>query len=481
MERSNFIQRHKTAARVALYSLPVLFLAVFLGARFYNQQEDAAWDWMSIDFESYESVQLFQEYLRIDTSYPEGSELPGAEFLARQLAEVGIEAQIETIDGRYANLWAILEGEDPRALVLHNHIDVDPVKDPEEWLHDPFSGLVDPPWIYGRGAFDMKSVTIAQLMAVKELVRKDVPLKRSLIFLATADEERESWFGTRWLLRHHPELVERFDAVLTEGGAIEAITLDDVKYWGTEFMQKRFIELRICHQSYEALDALREGLQEFWALRLLAQGKPQISDDVWQFLELYGTTREHRDFQLALKSRDSLLQHPDFVRMPKNIQAMVRNEIYAWTVERNPEGGWFLRTNLHLLPHTSVEDAFAELLPRGLPGFAVSVDVPHSINQPSSLQHPVYRALDDYMKERFPDIVHGPLCVPWSATDARFFRNAGIPTWGYSPFVIVSSDTAKMSGPNERMAAPAFIDGVETYVGLVERLVSLSPEPAPSP
>ena len=104
--------------------------------------------------------------------------------------------------------------------------------------------------------------------------------------------------------------------------------------------------------------------------------------------------------------------------------------------------------------------------------FEYQVDVPHEPVAPSPLDHPVFRAIDDYMGEILPEVTHGPLFLPWVATDSRFFRQQGIPSYGFSPFWIVSSDTIKMKGRNERMAAPPFLEGVERYRKLIERLVA---------
>jgi hypothetical protein len=41
----------------------------------------------------------------------------------------------------------------------------------------------------------------------------------------------------------------RFWAVLTEGGVVEATSPSDIKYWGTEFAQKRFARLVVCAPS----------------------------------------------------------------------------------------------------------------------------------------------------------------------------------------------------------------------------------------
>lgn len=83
---------------------------------------------------------------------------------------------------------------------------------------------------------------------------------------------------------------------------------------------------------------------------------------------------------------------------------------------------------------------------------------------------PFFEVIDAVVEERYPEFHHAPLFVPWAATDARFFRSAGVPSYGFSPFLILTSDSHKITGPNERMTAPAFLDGVDLYVELVRRL-----------
>ncbi len=468
MLRRPLIEKNRRRARLVLYLSPILFFgAVWFVTRFARGLDrlDPSMEWHGVDFTKHESVRLFQEYLRIDTSYPDGNEIPGAEFLARQLEAEGIPAHVERLGSRNANLWAILEGEDEQALVLHNHIDVEPAPGPEKWRYPPFSGALESPFIYGRGAFDMKGLAVAQLISMLELKRDGGALERSLIFLATGDEERFSRLGTRRVIREHPELVARFYAVLTEGGAIEAVDLTNVKYWGTEIGQKRFIDIWVCDQSRERLQALRE---ELLAVETPSRSPPDVVAD---FLEIYGRSRDSHALRELLRRPEAMPRSADYVFLPPYLKAMTRDELIAFSVEADPEGGYSMRLILHLLPDSDLAEATSELLPGGLATFAHTMEVPHQPVGPSPVDHPVFRAVHEYMADILPETTHGPLFLPWVATDARFFRALGIPSYGYSPFWILSSDTIKMKGRNERMAAPALVEGVERYRELVRRLV----------
>ena len=75
------------------------------------------------------------------------------------------------------------------------------------------------------------------------------------------------------------------------------------------------------------------------------------------------------------------------------------------------------------------------------------------------------------MRDEYPDAPAGPYFLAWTATDARFFRVAGVPTYGFSPFLIMNTDTLQVDRANERFALPGYVEGVELYEELVRRLV----------
>ncbi|HSS48660.1 MAG TPA: M20/M25/M40 family metallo-hydrolase [Thermoanaerobaculia bacterium] len=256
--------RRRRAARIALYSSLVLVGGVTFGlVKLLDRplKTHHGEEWAKRDYAGMPEVKLLQQYAQIDTSEATGDEMAGAQFLARHFAAAGIPYRIETVGPKKANLYAWLDGKDRHPLVLHNHLDVSAV-DPKEWFSPPFEARIDGPWMYGRGVFDMKSIAIAQMLAMIDLKKSGVPLKHSVLFLATSSEERGSRLGVRRILQLHPEMVRGFWAVLTEGGVVEARSRDEIKFWGTEVAQRRFADLTVCSGDREPLEQIRKTLLE---------------------------------------------------------------------------------------------------------------------------------------------------------------------------------------------------------------------------
>jgi acetylornithine deacetylase/succinyl-diaminopimelate desuccinylase-like protein len=463
-------RRRRATARVALYGSLVLvaLLAWVLEATIDRPlRARASEQWILTDYPHLPVVELFRDYVRIDTSPTTGDEVAGARFLAARLAAAGIPSHLEQLDGRHANLWAVVEGDDPRALVLHNHIDVTPA-DPKQWFVPPFEGRIDLPWIYGRGVFDMKSIAVAQLEAMIALKTSGRRLRRSVLFLATGGEEYGSHLGTQWILRQHPELVRRFWAVLTEGGTVEARTRDDIKYWGTEFAQKHFVDVAVCAPEKKPLADLAALIDR--EVRSPRSGL-SITPEVRQFLARYAPSRDSRTLKDLLAHPERLLADPAaFGKLPPYMQSMFRNETVPVQL-RQVEGGWELDVKLHLLPGVELAMVRDTLLPPWMThGLAVRwSELPAALHG-SPIHHPVMDAAVAEIERHHPGAVAGPMFLSWTATDARFFRRAGIPAYGFSPFLIMNTDTLQVDAPNERMALPGFVDGVGLYLDVVRRL-----------
>ena len=473
--------RHRLAARIVLYGalLAALVFAVVFSRR---TGPPPVFDtsWQDIDYEADENVRRLQDLVRIDTTPDTGREIDAARYLAGVLEEAGIAVEIERHEGARANLWAILEGESRGALVLHNHLDVDPVRRPEEWVVPPFEGRIEPPWMIGRGVFDMKSVTVAQLAAMlaagERMAETGRRPRRSLIFLATSSEETGSDLGTRHILNNRPDLRDRFWAVLTEGGVLEATWTNEVKYWGTSFAQKQFVEVMATAPSAERLERLRADL-----LAALGAAKPvAVVPEVAAFAAAYGPSRQHPEYRAALVEPERVLEEPElFEGLPDLLKALFRNEAHPFFVEAASSGGYRLRIVLHVLPGLDADAAAAELLPpRLLDDVEIRIHERRGAAHGSPLDHPAYLQLTDSLRRRTgvePERI-GPYLLARYANDARFFRLHGVAAYGFTPFQFLAVDSMTVAGPNEKIGLPAFVDGVDLYRQVVLDLLDLAPE-----
>ena len=101
----------------------------------------------------------------------------------------------------------------PRTFGFNGHTDVVPVGDAAAWTHDPFEGVIEDGWLYGRGATDMKSGVAAFAAAACRFVG-ETPPDGAVILAITGDEEGGAADGTVALLDWMAAEGERMTACL---------------------------------------------------------------------------------------------------------------------------------------------------------------------------------------------------------------------------------------------------------------------------
>lgn len=189
-----------------------------------------------------ETITLCQEMIRIPSvNYGEGrgDEKAMAEYVASKLAEVGIKSElIETAPNR-VNVVAKIEGSDQSrpGLVLHGHIDVVPVN-ADDWSVDPFSGEIKDGFIWGRGAVDMKDMDAMILATVRMWQRVGYKPPRNILLAFFADEEAGSDYGSRWLVKHRPELFDGYSEAISEVGGFSLTITGGHRLYLVEAAQK---------------------------------------------------------------------------------------------------------------------------------------------------------------------------------------------------------------------------------------------------
>lgn len=416
-----------------------------------------------------EPVRWLREYLQIDTTNPPGNERRGAAFLAEILKREGIAPRLlESPEGRvslYARLASPASGG--RAVALVHHIDVVPASD--AWRVAPFSGRPYEGSLWGRGAVDAKSLGIAQLAALVRCRRDGTRLDRDVIYLAVADEERGGGQGTAWLLESHPELFAGLEAVLGEGGSNRVLG-DRVIWWGIEVTQKRPLWLEITasgrgghgsgfhptsptHQLVRGLARLVERPP-----RLRVSAAARLFLGALAAVEGGGTA----DFAARL---DEIVREDGPTRpLPPGMPVYFLDTVQVTQIDNGAHGPNVIAAearayvDVRLLPDTDAEAFLAEV--RELLGPELEVEV--LLGAPpvpaSPTGHPFYRAMERVLAVRAPVV---PLFIA-GTTDARYFRERGIPAYGIQPFALNPPELRGIHADDEHIPAAVFLRGVET-------------------
>ncbi|MDP9190529.1 MAG: M20/M25/M40 family metallo-hydrolase [Acidobacteriota bacterium] len=433
-----------------------------------------------------EAEEAFVAYLRIDTTNPPGNETSGATYLRDLLVKDGIEARLIGDDPKRQAVYARLRSDaTPRekALLLLSHIDVVPA-DPTLWRNPPFSGKREGGYIWGRGALDIKSLTIAQLMACVDLKRRGAKLRRDVIFLAVPDEELGGTLGAKKLLEQYPALFEDVGFVLNEGGSNET-AVDKVLFWGIEVQQKIPLWLRITSEAgggHGAAGAAHGGATAKLIRALSAvdaiETPYRLVDMVARTAAMSAAVRKDGGGQRLRALREPLDVAFIERELPAGYRALLRDTI---TITRLSAGNAvnsvpsraFAEVDIRLLPDSSPSQSNAAsnamlARVREAVGQNATVEVilagEPTPESPSSGE--LYDALSRVFRASAPGSTVGPLVSP-GTTDSRFFRARGIVAYGIAPFKVNYYDADGVHGNDEKIRTRFFSEGV----GVMRKIV----------
>ncbi len=440
-------------------------------------------DWKALGDEA---TALLSQYLRINTTNPPGNEIVAARWLAAVLGRDGIEARVfEPAPGK-ANLYARLAGDgSARPLILLNHMDV-VLASREYWTVDPFGGLIKDGAVWGRGALDMKGEAIAQLMTMLILKRAHVPLKRDIIFLATADEEIGAGVGAGWMVEHQADLVKDAEFLLNEGGVTRADGRGTVAFYGIGTTEKSPFWLDVTahgtaghgsrptpdnpvHRLIRALNRIAE-----WRTPLTVTAAVERSFRDLATIEPDSTARRWlSDIRTAL--RDSVAVRAITADLTYN--ALLRNTISITGLRGSDKTNVIppvatAAIDVRLLPGQDPA-AFLADLTRVVGDTAVSFrsQGPNWPATESPTETEMFRAITAVAHARHPNALVTTLMLP-GFTDSHYFRRLGIASYGLGPFPLTQGDSRGVHGNDEHVGVDALRFGVRFYYDVVARVAA---------
>ncbi len=426
---------------------------------------------------------IYKQFVEIKSGYTTGSTTPVAEAAAARLRAAGFPASDIFVGGpiptKY-NLVARYHGSGARKpLLLLAHTDVVEAKR-EDWSMDPFQFIEKDGFFYGRGTGDDKAQAAVWIATLIRFQREKFRPDRDIIVALTADEEGGGPYnGVAWLLKNKRQLIDA-EFCLNEGGWGEMVkgkrVSNDVQVSEKYVMNFRFeVRNKGGHSSLPVADNAIYHLAG--ALdRLSKFGFPLKTNEVTKaFFQAMAKTESgpmHNVLAQAAAGSADAMQRAAAASTSWN--ATLRTTCVATQLEGGHARNALpqlaaANVNCRVLPEDSPE--YVEKTLRGVVAddqVKVSVDGEVSRGPASPLREDLFRAASRFTDTMWPGTITIPIMV-MGATDGRYLRMEGIPTYGIQGF-FMDRDDIRFHGRDERMGVQAFYEGQQFLFQLVKSL-----------
>ena len=449
-----------------------LFLAVSCFNCAYAQQSYLI-DWEVV---GEESIDHLVELIQINSTNPPGNETDVTDYLETVLSAEGIDSETYALDPTRANLVARAVGNgSKRPLLIMGHTDVVGVQ-PDKWHSDPFSGLRQDGFVYGRGTLDDKDNLAAGLMVMKLLKRYDVELDRDVILLAESGEEGTPEVGINFMVEKHFDVIDA-EYCLAEGGQ-NVIKDDKVLTVGIETTEKMPRRVTLVARGTPGHGS-KPTLENAVVILAQAVAKAGAWDTEVRFNE---TTRTYFQRLAEISDPDDAYRY-DNVENPEESAAIqqhfLENFPYHYSISRTSVAPTIMdagfrsnvipseasaKLDIRMLPDESVEGFYAKL--------AAVIDdprveiVPDHIYRPaappSEIDNEMFQTLERVAVEMYPGATVLPI-MQTGATDMAQVRAKGMQAYGIGPARSIEEINSGFGahGDNERISEEAFVELVK--------------------
>ncbi|HUI52547.1 MAG TPA: M20/M25/M40 family metallo-hydrolase [Terriglobales bacterium] len=431
-----------------------------------------------------EARAIFQQLIEINTTDSIGSVTKASEAMAQRLLAAGFAEKDVIVAGpneRKKNLVVRYHGSGQKKPILFiGHLDVVEARR-EDWTTDPFQFVEKDGFFYGRGTQDMKEGDAILVESFLRLKREGFVPDRDLILALTADEEGGDFNGVDWLIKEHRDWIDAEYCINLDGGEFEMIKGKRVLA-GLQASEKVYADFQLETTNpggHSSVPGAENAIYELAAALLKVQA--------YVFpLEINEITRDYFAHSATLTTGQLSADLRSAAKHPPDPEAIKR-------LSANPYYNSLLRTTCvatllsgghaaNALPQTARANVNCRIFPgeepehirktleRVIGDSKVSVTlVPEKTADgqlipivgvpPSPLLPEVTQGLERTLATMWPGI---PVVSTMStgASDGKFLRIAGIPTYGIS-CMFFDMDDHRSHGKDERVGVQDYYDGVE--------------------
>ena len=438
---------------------------------------------------------IIRQLIEINTTDSVGNVTTAAEAMAKRLREAGFEGKdIQTAGprGNKKNLIVRYHGTGARKPVLFiGHLDVVEARR-EDWTTDPFVFVEKDGYFYGRGAEDMKSGDALLVTSFIRLKKEGYLPDRDLILALTADEEGGTANGVDWLLKTHRDWIDAEYSINLDGGEFEKHK-DKRLLAGLQASEKVYVDYQLESLNPGGHSSIPSPDNAIYHLSVALAKLQNFSFPV----NMSEITRNYFLKTAALSSGQNAEDMRAAAKEPPDPEAIARlsqvpyfnSLLHTTCVATMLTGGHApnalpqmarANVNCRIFPGEEPE-AVRKTLEKLLADPKVTVSivpvkaadgtlVPQVSVPPSLLLEEVVEAEEKTVHSLWPRLPVVPT-MSTGASDGRYLRIAGIPTYGIA-CMFFELDDNRAHGKDERIEAKDFYDGVEVSYRLIKNLSS---------
>jgi len=428
---------------------------------------------------------IYKELVEINTVTTTGDTAKAAQAMAARLRAAGFPAddvRVFTPAPRKGNMVARLHGSGAKKpILLLAHIDVVEAKR-EDWSTDPFKLIEQDGYFYARGAGDDKFMAAAWVANLIRYRQEGYRPERDIIVALSTDEEigDANAVGIRWLIANQRNLIDA-EFALNEGAGVGLKNGRAIRN-GVQTSEKNYVDFTLEVKNSGGHSALP---RKDNAIYRLAEGLARVGK--YDFpVNLNDTTRAwferaapFEDPQTAADMKALAAGRADAATLARlSAKPAYNAQMRTTCVATLLSGGHApnalpqsarANVNCRVLPGEPIAEV-AATLKRVLADEAIEVKQAGDFGSagPSPLRPDVMQPIEKLTAQFWPGIPVIP-SMSTGATDSRFLRAIGIPTYGHSGLA-GDIDDNRAHGRDERVLVKAFDDGVEYLYRLVKTL-----------
>lgn len=441
--------------------------------------------------------ELFESLIRIPSSRGNGQVPVLADLLRQRFLAAGFRTEdiqvlpLKTDADETAALVVRYRGVESSVLppiVLLGHMDVVGVV-PANWSVDPFQPTEKDGYLYGRGSVDNKAQVALIVSTLLRLKRAGWQPKRDLVLALSGDEESGS--RTTQVLTQHPWVQGAEFALNADAGTGDMDADGSNKAFFIQAAEKTSVSYKVetrnkgGHSSVpradNALYEMADALKALQALKFPVQFN-EINRAMVNALAVKREGELGRAFATLLESPEDAAAREVVERYPEDAHVLWTTCVPTMIDGGNARNA--LPQNVSLTVHCRIfpgvtTEAVAEQLNAAVAsaGATVKVDAARA-SSPASPIHPgLFASVRKAVDVNYPGATLTPL-MSSGGSDGRYFRIAGIPTYGVGSLVLVSPDDDRAHGIDERMRLDSFARELDFWDVLLKDIANPTPQAA---